>query len=74
MPKRLIDLETYNSFEKNINENSEEIRIQNLKINEIHFKTFLILKIVNKIFHVDSLNFIGEDCNKEIINVIDMMQ
>ena len=68
-PKKLIDLEIYNPFGKNFDENLQEIRIQNLKINEIHFKKYLILKIVSKILLVDSLNFIGEDYNKEVINV-----
>ena len=41
-PKKLIDLDTYNPYGKNFDENLQEIKIQNLKINEIHFKKYLI--------------------------------
>ena len=68
-PKKLIDLDTYNPYGKNFDENLQEIKIQNLKINEIHFKKYLILKIVSKILLLDSVNFICEDSNKEVINI-----
>ena len=65
----VIDLETFNPLGKNLEPNFSEIMIQNLQINSIHPKTYLILKIITKILIVDSLNFIGEDSNKDAINV-----
>ena len=65
----VIDLETYNPLGKNIEPNFSEITIQNLIINSIHQKKYLVLKIISKTLLVDSLNFIGEDSNKDAINV-----
>ena len=65
----VIHLETYNPLGKNLEENFSQINIQNLQINSIHPKKYLILKIISKTIFVDSLNFLGEDCNKDVINI-----
>ena len=65
----VIHLGTYNPLGKNLEENFSQINIHNLQINSIHPKKFLILKIISKTILVDSLNFLGEDCNKDVINI-----
>ena len=65
--KKVIDLESYRPLGKNIEEDFKEIQIKNLQINNIHSKKYLILKIISKISLVDSVNFIGEDSNKDVI-------
>lgn len=65
----VIELGTYNPLGKNIEEDFKEIKINNLEIRASHPKKYLILKIISKTCLVDSLNFIGEDNNKDVINV-----
>ena len=65
----VIELGTFNPLGKNIEQDFKEIKIQNLEIKSSHPKKYLILKIISKTLLVDSLNFIGEDSNKDVINV-----
>ena len=65
----LIDLENYNPLGKNIEKNFQELKIQDLKINSVHKKKFLVLKIISKLLVVKSTNFLAEDSNKDIIHV-----
>ena len=67
--KKIIDLESYRPLGKNIEDDFEEIKIKDLQINNIHSKKYLILKIISKIALVDSVNFIGEDSNNDVILV-----
>ena len=65
----VMELGTYNPLGKNLQEDFKEIKIKNLEIKSSHPKKYLILKIISKTLLVDSLNFIGEDSNKDVINV-----
>ena len=65
----VIELGTYHPLGKNLEEDFKEIKIKNLEIKSSHPKKYLILKIISKTLLVDSLNFIGEDNNKDVINV-----
>ena len=67
--KKIIDLESYRPLGKNIEDNFKEIKIKDLQINNIHSKKYLFLKIISKIALVDSVNFIGEDSNNDVILV-----
>ena len=67
--KKILDVETYRLLGKNIEDDFEEIKIKDLQINTIHSKNYLILKIISKIALVDSVNFIGEDSNNDVILV-----
>ena len=65
----VMELGTYNPLGKNLQEDFKEIKIKNLEIRSSHPKKYLILKIISKTLLVDSLNFIGEDSNKDVINI-----
>ena len=65
----VMELGTYNPLGKNLQEDFKEIKIKNLEIKSSHPKKYLILKIISKTLLVDSLNFIGEDSNKDVINI-----
>ena len=65
----VMELGTYNPLGKNLQEDFKEIKIKNLEISSSHPKKYLILKIISKTLLVDSLNFIGEDSNKDVINI-----
>ena len=65
----LLDLEKYNPFGKNIEKDFQELKIKDLKINTIHHKKYLVLKIISKLLVVKSINFLGEDSNKDIIHI-----
>ena len=65
----VLELGTYHPLGKNIEEDFHEIKIRNLEIKSCHPKKYIILKIISKTLLVDSLNFIGEDTNKDVINV-----
>jgi hypothetical protein len=67
--KKMIDLESLRPLGKNIEEDFEEIKIKDLQINSIHSKKYLILKIISKIALTDSVSFIGEDSNNDVITV-----
>lgn len=67
--KKVIDLESYRPLGKNIEDDFKEIKIKDLQINNIHSKKYLILKIISKIALIDSINFIGEDSNDDVILV-----
>ena len=64
-----LDIDTYNPLGKNIKSNFNEAKIKDLKLNYINNNKYLILKIISKIFIIKSTNFIGEDNNKDLINV-----
>ena len=64
-----IDLEQYNPLGKNIEKDFSEIKINNLQLNTIHKKKYIILKIISKIFIIKSTNFLGEDNNKDVTNI-----
>ena len=65
----VIELGTYHPLGKNLGEDFTEIKINNLEIKSSHPKKYLILKIISKTLLVDSLNFVGEDSNNDVINV-----
>ena len=63
-----MDLDTYNPLGKNIENNFEEVTIKQLELNKVNKNKYLILKIISKIFIINSTNFMGEDKNKDVIN------
>ena len=65
----VLELGTYHPLGKNLEEDFQEIKIKNLEIKSCHPKKYIILQIISKTLLVDSLNFIGEDSNKEVINI-----
>ena len=67
--KKIINLESYRPLGKNIEDDFKEIKIKDLQIYNIHSKKYLILKIISKIALLDSVNFIGEDSNNDVILV-----
>ena len=68
-----MDVDKYNPLGKNIEEDFHQIYFKDLKIDSVHPKKYMILKIISKIYvdkYVDkSTNFICEDANKDIINI-----
>ena len=65
----LLDIDNYNPLGKNIEKNFEEIKIKDLKLNLINKNKYLILKIISKILIMKATNFLGEDSNKDVINI-----
>ena len=64
-----IDINDCHPLGKNINEDYQEIKINELILGKENKKKYLILKIITKICIFKSLNFIGEDSDKNVIHV-----
>lgn len=68
-----MDIDKYNPLGKNIEQDFQQIYFKDLKIGSVHFKKYIILKIISKIYvdkYVDkSTNFLCEDANKDITNI-----
>ena len=64
----LLD-DDYNPLGKNIENNYSEITINKLVLNSVNKDKYIILKIVGGIYINKSTKFIGEDTNKDVINI-----
>ena len=66
---KIINPDKYNPIGLNMDINLKEILINQLVINTIHEKQYIILRIISQIIIYNYIIFLGEDKNKEIIPV-----
>ena len=67
---RIININKYNPLGFNLEKDCKEIFIKNLKINTLHEKTYIRLKITSEICIYNYIMFLGEDANKVLIPII----
>ena len=64
-----INIDKLNPLGKNIEKDFVEININQLVLNSVNAKKYMILKICSKIYVDKSTNFICEDNNNEVVNI-----
>ena len=69
---KFLGVDNYNAYGKNLESDYEKINIDHLVLNSVNKKKYIVLKIITGIYidNYKGCNFICEDSNKDVINLL----